>query len=81
MTGPLEQKSGPKKIVSAFVTNDPAQAELVKNALIAEGIQCEIEPPPRTGLGPSDVRVLVRTEDLSRAHSAIESKANPMEHP
>ena len=52
MTDPLGWKVGPKKIVSAYVTNDPAQAELAKNALIAEGIQCEVEPQSCMGLGP-----------------------------
>jgi hypothetical protein len=73
MTGPAEREVGPKKFVPAYVTTDLAHAEMVKNTLIAEGIQCELERQTQEGFAEIvDVRVLVRKEDFDRARSAIE---------
>ena len=64
---------GPKRIVPAFVTTDLAQAEIAKDKLIAEGIQCELEQQTQGGFAEIvSIRVLVRAEDFDRARAAIE---------
>jgi len=70
-----EFEIGPKKIVPVFVTTDLAQAEIAKNKLIAEGIQCELERQTQGGFaGIVNIRVLVRAEDFDRARTAIETR-------
>ncbi len=65
---------GQKKIVPVYVTTNLAQAEIVKHALIAEGIQCELQRQTQGGFAEIvDVRVMVRAEDFDRARSAIEN--------
>ena len=71
---------GPKKIVPVFVTTDLAQAEIAKNKLIAEGIQCELERQTQGGFAEIvNIRVLVRAEDFDRARTAIETRHDNME--
>ena len=70
-----EFEIGPKKIVPVFVTTDLAQAEIAKNKLIAEGIQCELERQTQGGFAEIvNIRVLVRAEDFDRARTAIETR-------
>ena len=65
----------PKRIVPVFVTTDLAQAEIAKNKLIAEGIQCELERQTQGGFAEIvNIRVLVRAEDFDRARTAIETR-------
>ena len=75
-----EFEIGPKKIVPVFVTTDLAQAEIAKNKLIAEGIQCELERQTQGGFAEIvNIRVLVRVEDFDRARTAIETRHDNME--
>jgi hypothetical protein len=75
-----EFEIGPKKIVPVFVTTDLAQAEIAKNKLIAEGIQCELERQTQGGFAEIvNIRVLVRAEDFDRARTAIETRQDNME--
>jgi Putative prokaryotic signal transducing protein len=70
-----EFEIGPKKIVPVLVTTDLAQAEIAKNKLIAEGIQCELERRTQGGFAEVvNIRVLVRAEDFDRARTAIEAR-------
>jgi hypothetical protein len=63
----------PKRIVPVFVTTDLAEAELAKNKLIAEGIQCELERQTQGGFAEIvNIRVLVRVEDFDRSRTVIE---------
>ncbi len=65
----------PDKIVSIYGTSDSSQAWIVRNALIAEGIACEVEGDLQGGfLGFffNGVRLLVRAEDAQRAKTFIE---------
>jgi hypothetical protein len=80
MVGPEELEIGPKRIVPAYVTTDLAQAEIAKNKLIAEGIQCQLERQTQGGFAEIvNIRVLVRAEDFDRARSAIEKRLEQLE--
>ena len=64
----------PDKLVSIYRTADSSQAWIVRNALIAEGIACEVEGDLQggyTGLFHG-VRLLVRAEDVQAAKTFIE---------
>jgi hypothetical protein len=75
-----EFEIGPKKIVPVLVTTDLAQAEIAKNKLIAEGIQCELERRTQGGFAEVvNIRVLVRAEDFDRARTAIETRRHNAE--
>lgn len=80
MQGPTERDVGSKKIVPVYVATDLGLAEAVKNALIAEGIQCELERQTQAGFVEHvDVRILVRVEDFDRARAAITNSEHPTE--
>ena len=80
MVGPEDWEIGPKKIVPVYVTTDPAQAEIAKNTLISEGIQCELERQTQGGFAEIvNIRLLVRAEDFDRARAAIEKRREESE--
>jgi hypothetical protein len=64
----------PDKIVSIYRTSDPHRAWIVRNALIAEGIACEVEGDLQGGYAGlfHGVHLLVRAEDVQRAKTFIE---------
>ncbi len=64
----------PDKLVSVFRTPKSFQAEIVRNALIAEGIDCEVVGDHQGGYSGvlNEVRLLVRAEDVQRAKTFIE---------
>jgi hypothetical protein len=64
----------PDKLVSVFRTPDSFRAEILRNALIAEGIACEIVGDLQGGLTGvlNEVRLLVRAEDAQCAKTFIE---------
>lgn len=64
----------PDKLVSIYRTSNSFRAWILRNALIAEGIACEVEGDLQggyTGLFRS-VRLLVWAEDVQRAKTFIE---------
>jgi hypothetical protein len=63
-----------EELVSVYTLNDPGKAEIIKNALVAEGIRCELGGEHQAGLtGLFEIDVLVREVDVDRALKFIES--------
>jgi hypothetical protein len=61
-------------LVSVFTLNDPGKADIIKNALEAEGIRCELGGEHQAGFtGLFEIDVLVREADADRALKLIES--------
>jgi hypothetical protein len=60
--------------VAVFTTNDPSQAQILKNYLEAEGIACELDGENQAGLTALlDIRLLVRAWDEDRARRVLAS--------
>lgn len=58
-------------------TNNLAEAEVLKNALEAEGIKCQLAGENQGGFsGVFDVRILVRAWDEERARQVLASHAH-----
>ena len=68
------ESKDPDKLVSVYRSSNPALAEILRNALIAEGIPCEITGELQGGLTGvlNEVRLLVRAGDEDRAKKFIE---------
>ena len=64
----------PDKLVSIYRTSDSFRAWIVRNALIAEGIACEVMGDLQGGYTGTfhEVRLLIRAEDARRAKTFIE---------
>jgi len=63
------------KLIEVYSTSDASEAEILRGALHAEGIKCEIDGEGQagfTGLGIMEIKVLVRAEDFDRARSYVE---------
>jgi hypothetical protein len=63
------------ELMSVYSTNDPNYAEILRGALHAEGIKCEIEGEHQaglTGLNMMEIKLLVSAKDFDRARSFIE---------
>ncbi len=61
-------------IVTVYTVRDEMKGEIIKNALEAEGIQCNLGGEHQAALtGTFDVDILVRAEDEARARQIIES--------
>lgn len=61
-------------LVEVYSLKNPAIAEIIKNALEAEGIRCELGNETQAGMtGILDIRVFVRAVDAQRARDLIES--------
>jgi hypothetical protein len=62
------------ELVSVYTLSDPGTAEIIKNALIGEGIRCELGGEGQAGFtGLFEISVLVRATDAERARAIIES--------
>lgn len=62
-------------LLSVYSTSDANDAEILRAALHAEGIKCEITGESQggfTGLGIMKIRLMVRAEDFDRAKSYLE---------
>lgn len=60
------------ELVTAYTTNNPLQAEIVKNFLVDEGIPCEISGEGQTGLaGVLEIQLLVKSGNLEQARDLI----------
>jgi hypothetical protein len=63
-----------EELVKIYTVTDPNQAEIIKGALQADGIRCEIGGESQAGFtGLWDVDLYVRAEDADRATKIIES--------
>ena len=61
-------------LVRVYTVTDANQAEIIKGALQAEGIRCEIGGERQAGFtGIWEIEILVRAEDADRATKIIES--------
>ena len=59
--------------VTVYTVNNPAEAEMVRNALLAEGIASEISGEDQAGLvGVLRIDILVKAIDLDRARAVID---------
>jgi hypothetical protein len=64
------------ELVTAFTSNHLAEAEILKNALEAEGIRCELDGQNQASLtGLLEIRGLVRAEDKERAEEILSEHA------
>jgi hypothetical protein len=62
----------PSELVTVFTSNHLADAEILKNALEAEGIRCELDGQNQASLtGLLEIRGLVRAEDKERAEEIL----------
>ena len=62
-----------KELVTAYTLKDPFKAEIIKNALHAEGIPCELDGERQAGLSDVfDIGILVRAQDADFARKLIE---------
>lgn len=60
------------ELVKVFSTNDPSEAEIVKNTLQAAGIEAFIEGEGQAGFtGIFEIDVVVRPEQESAAREAL----------
>lgn len=58
------------ELLTAYTTDNPHHAELLRAALAGEGIRCQIEGEGQAGLtgtGIMEIRLVVRAEDFDRA--------------
>lgn len=63
--------------VVVYTTNNPAEAEILKNVLEDEGIKCELGGENQGSFaGVIGVRILVRAWDEERARHALASHAH-----
>ena len=68
----------PNELELVYTLNDSNKAEIIKNALEAEGIKCEIENEHQAGLtGIFEVALFVRVADADRARKLIGSHEQP----
>lgn len=63
----------PQELVPIATYRETTQAEIVRNALEAEGIRCEVEGPHQGALpGALSVRLFVQVADADKARRFIE---------
>jgi hypothetical protein len=63
-------------LVTVYTVSDPIRAEIIKNALHAEGIRCFVEGTNQAGVAGVtgfEIQVQVPAEDADRATKFIES--------
>jgi len=66
------------KLTQVYTTSDAVEAEILKSALDAEGIQCMIDGESQagfTGVGALEIKLLVSSTDAMKARSYIEEHA------
>lgn len=62
------------ELVSIYQSSNPGEAEIIKSALLEEGIPCELGGESQAGFtGMFAIDVLVRAVDAERAREFIES--------
>ena len=64
----------PNAVVTVYTLTDANRAEIIKGALQAEGIHCELEGETQAGFtGLWEIEVMVRAEDADQARKIIQS--------
>jgi hypothetical protein len=67
-------------LVDVYTVRNPAIAEIIKNALEAEEIPCQLDNESQAGMtGIFDIQVLVRAADADRARELIQTHVDDME--
>lgn len=65
------------ELVTVFTSNHLAEAEILKNALEAEGIRCELDGQNQASLtGLLEIKGLVRAEDKEEAEEILAEHAD-----
>ena len=68
----LSQNIAAEELVNIYTLRDPYKAEIIKLALRAEGIPCELDGERQAGLADVlDIGILVRAKDAARARKLI----------
>jgi hypothetical protein len=68
------------ELVTVYTLKDPYKAEIIKNALLGEGIPCELDGEGQAGLSEVlDIGILVRAQDADLARGFIERHARKQE--
>lgn len=60
----------PNELLVAYSTDNPHHADVLRGALVSEGIRCQIDGEGQaglTGMGIMEIKLLVRAEDFDRA--------------
>ena len=61
------------ELVTVYTLTDPNRSEIIKGALQAEGIACELGGEGQAGFtGLWEIQVMVRADDADRAKKIIE---------
>ncbi len=72
MNTPQDENGHDDKIVSIYSLSDPYEAELIKNTLEDNGIQCSLDGQTQGGfVGVVNIGVLVKEVDAERAIELI----------
>lgn len=64
----------PDELVTVYTVANPMEAEILRNALNAEGIVCQIGDESQgafTGLTAMEIDILTRAEDADRARAIL----------
>ena len=64
----------PDDLLSVYSTNNASEAEILRSALLDEGIRCQISGENQAGLAgieSLEIQLLVRAEDYDRAHAFL----------
>ena len=75
-------KPDPNESVVAYTTNDAYEAEIIRNALHAEGIACELDSESQGGfIEIVETKLLVHAWDLDRAAKLIHKRTTDKHEP
>jgi hypothetical protein len=67
--------------VSVYTVTDPLEAEIIQNALRAEGIVCELDGLNQAGLkGIFEISILTKAADADRARAIVEHHEQRLAH-
>jgi len=64
----------PDELVTVETVSNPVEAQIIRNALNAEGIACEIGNQNQaafTGIGALEIEILTRAADADRARKIL----------
>jgi hypothetical protein len=73
----------PKELVTVYTVGNPVEAEIVKNALVAEGIPAFVEnelQAGEAGLTGIEIEILVAAENADRARKFIKAHEHRHKH-
>ena len=73
----------PDELVTIETVSNPVEAQIIRNALNAEGIACQIGNQNQAafaGLGALEIEILVRAEDADRARKILREEEHHPEN-